>query len=198
MNRTELKEKLDYVLDNDLSIEEWKTAYAELFNDCEKKMILAENMQEDLLTRFGKNSLEDLYDTVGKDIEKVLKEEELLLLPGNMDRFEITDVYSDTMRNAQNLSKRQLEDIYQKLYDQCVCITLENEYANEEIQKAYGPAVLSDMKADAERAYEEIEQNRSQDEDIAIKECINKMNPAKEEPLSPEQEQALFDIFGDR
>lgn len=161
MNRTKLNEKLNYVLDNDLSIEEWKTAYAELFNDCEKKMILAENMQEDLLTRFGKNSLEDLYDTVGKDIEKVLKEEELLLLPGNMDRFEITDVYSNTMRNAQNLSKRQLEDIYQKLYDQCVCITLENEYANEEIQKAYGPAVLSDMKADAERAYEEIEQNRS-------------------------------------
>lgn len=169
MNRMELNEKLNYVLDNDLSVKEWNTAYTELFNDCEKKMILAENMQDELFTRFGKNSLEDVYEAVGKDIEKTMEEEDVFLLHGDMDRFDITDVYFDTIKNAQNLSGRQLEDNYQKLYDQCVWITLENEYAEEEIQKAYGSTVFFDIKINAEKAYEEIVQNRLQND--TYKDC---------------------------
>ena len=165
MNKEELKENLDYVLSNDLSVEEWKTAYTKLFNDCEKKMILAENMQEDLLTRFGKNSFEDLYDAVGNDINKVIEKEELMLISSDMDRFEMSDTFHCNIEKANHLNVLQMQNAYIELSDRCTLQTLENEWAEFEIQKAYGNAVYSDIKTNSEKAYEEIEQMRSQNEE---------------------------------
>lgn len=171
MSRKELHRNLNYVLNNDLSVRKWKNEYTKLFNDCEKKMIFAENMQEELLTRFGKNSFEDIYDEVEEDIkglikiENLAKSEEGVLVFLDIDRFEISDTFHYNIENADHMSILQMKNAYKELSIKCAFQTVENSFAEFRIQKAYGDAVYSDIKANSERAYEEIQQMRSQNEE---------------------------------
>lgn len=87
MNRFELQKRLNDVLDSstELTVEEWKDAYSNLYKDCEKKMIMEECIAEEIADRFGENALNDIYDKVEESIKEVLDIEN-----GNLENNEIT------------------------------------------------------------------------------------------------------------
>lgn len=87
MNRFELQDKLNHVLDNSttLTVEEWKEEYQELFTDYERKTLIGECIQEEIIERFGQQAYSDLCDSVEERCKRVISLEN-----GDLENVDLT------------------------------------------------------------------------------------------------------------
>lgn len=76
-NRFELKETLGALLDKspELTSKEWEVAYIKLYNECDKRILLEECLEEAIQNELGEEKFIQLLNQVGNDINEILDAE---------------------------------------------------------------------------------------------------------------------------
>jgi hypothetical protein len=73
MNRKELKNKLDEMLDKspNLSPKEWENAYIDMYEECDTRALLEDCLEEAIITKYGEKAYEDLLNDTGDQVKEI-------------------------------------------------------------------------------------------------------------------------------